>query len=276
MIGQLDKIGSPATDAHYPMGWAMAGNAPLKRWKQDTHAGGNTDPFIVSWPVRIKDVGAIRTQYHHLVDVVPTLLEVAGLPAPSSVNGVPQMPLPGVSMAYTFNDANAPTRKKVQYYEMLGSRAIWSNGWTAVTWHKKDSSWDDDKWELYNTDEDFTQSTDLAAKYPDKLKELQDLWWAEAEKYNVLPLDDRRYERAADPTRPVAALPKKQYTFYPGTSILHPAGRPPAPGQGAHDHRVCRDPRKLARKVCWPAVAASSEAGHCSSRRVGYSMSITT
>ena len=160
MIGQLDKIGSAATDPHYPMAWAMAGNAPLKRWKQDTHAGGNTDPFIMSWPARIKNFGAIRTQYHHLVDVVLTLLDVAGLPAPSSVNGVPQMPLPGVSLAYTFTDANAPTRKRVQYYEMLGSRAIWSNGWTAVTWHKKDSSWDDDKWELYNTDEDFTQSTD--------------------------------------------------------------------------------------------------------------------
>jgi len=226
MIGHLDEIGSPATDPHYPMGWSMGGNSPLKRWKQDTHAGGNTDPFIVSWPASIKERGSIRNQYHHIVDVVPTLLEVAGLPAPTSVNGVPQMPLHGVSMAYTFGDANAPTRKKIQYYEMLGSRAIWSGGWTAVTWHKKDSSWDEDTWELYNTDEDFTQSTDLAAKHPEKLKELQDLWWAEAEKYNVLPLDDRRYERAADPTRPVAAVAKRAYTFYPGTSILHPLAAP--------------------------------------------------
>ena len=226
IIGQIDQIGSPSTDPHYPMGWAMAGNSPLKRWKQDTHAGGNTDPFIVSWPARIKDGGAIRTQYHHLVDVVPTILELSGLPAPTSVNGVAQMPLHGVSMAYSLNDANAPTRKTVQYYEMLGSRAIWSGGWKAVTWHKKDTSWDDDSWELYHTDADFTESTNLADRQPEKLKELQALWQEEAEKYHVLPLDDRRYERAADPTRPVAALPKKQYTFYPGTSILHPLAAP--------------------------------------------------
>ncbi len=235
MIGQLDRIGSAATDPHYPMGWAMAGNSPLKRWKQDTHAGGNTDPFIVSWPARIKDGGSIRDQYHHLVDVVPTLLEVIGLPAPTSVNGVAQMPLHGVSMAYSFGDPRATTRKKTQYYEMLGSRAIWSGGWTAVSWHKKDTPWDDDRWELYHTDEDFTQANDLAARYPEKLKELQDLWWAEAEKYNVLPLDDRRYERAADPSRPVAALASSRYVYYPGTSILHPLAAPQILGR---DHTI--------------------------------------
>jgi arylsulfatase len=124
MIKNLDAAGSASTDPHYPMGWSMAGNAPFKRWKQDTHAGGNTDPFIVSWPAKIKDHGAIRNQYHHLVDVVPTILEVTELPAPKSVNGVEQQPMPGVSMAYTFADGSAKTRKKSQYYEMLGSRAI--------------------------------------------------------------------------------------------------------------------------------------------------------
>ncbi len=226
MLEKLDEAGGPSTDPHYPMGWAMAGNSPLKRWKQDTHAGGNTDPFIVSWPAKIKDGGAIRTQYHHISDVVPTILEVTGLPAPTSVNGVKQMPLHGVSMAYTFNDGAAKTRKKVQYYEMLGSRAIWADGWKAVTWHKKDTPWEDDEWELYNTAVDFTESNDLATKHPEKLKELQNLWFAEAKKYNVLPLDDRRYERVADPTRPVAAVAKKSYTFYPGTSILHPLAAP--------------------------------------------------
>jgi arylsulfatase A-like enzyme len=226
MLKSLDEAGGPSTDPHYPMGWAMAGNSPLKRWKQDTHAGGNTDPFIVSWPAKIKDAGAIRTQYHHVVDVAPTLLEVAGLPAPTSVNGVKQMPLHGVSMAYSFSDGNTPTRKTAQYYEMLGSRAIWSDGWTAVTWHKKDTPWEEDKWELYHTDADFTQANDLASSNPEKLKELQDLWLAEAKKNNVLPLDDRRYERVADPTRPVAALAKQTYTFYPGTSILHPLAAP--------------------------------------------------
>lgn len=230
MLQKLDEAGGPATDAHYPMGWAMAGNSPLKRWKQDTHAGGNTDPFIVSWPAKIKDGGAIRNQYHHLIDVVPTILEVSGLPAPVVVNGVKQMPLHGVSMAYTFTDGNAKTRKKSQYYEMLGSRAIWADGWKAVTWHKKDTPWEEDQWELYHTDVDFTESNDLASKRPDKLKELQDLWLAEAQKYNVLPLDDRRYERVADPTRPVAALPKSRYVLYSGTSILHPLAGPPILG----------------------------------------------
>lgn len=225
MIKKLDEAGGPSTDSHYPMGWAMAGNTPLKRWKQDTHAGGNTDPFLVSWPAKIKDVGKVRPQYHHLVDVVPTILEVTGLPAPESVNGVKQMPLHGVSMAYSFADGAAKTRKKAQYYEMLGSRAIWADGWTAVAWHRKDTPWEKDQWELYGPD-DFTQVNDLAAKVPDKLKELQALWMDEAKKYNVLPLDDRRYERAADPTRPVAAIAKKYYTFYPGTSILHPLAAP--------------------------------------------------
>jgi len=226
MLPLLEKMGGPETDPHYPRGWAMAGNTPLKRWKQDTHAGGNTDPMIVSWPARIKDTGTLRRQYHHLVDVVPTLLDATGIPAPSSVNGVEQMPMPGVSMAYTLGEADAPTKKKMQYYEMLGSRAIWSDGWTAVTWHKKDTSWDDDKWELYHTDEDFTQVNDLATTQPEKLKELQALWWAEAKKYKVLPLDDRRYERVADPTRPVAAISQPMYTFYPGTSVVHPLAAP--------------------------------------------------
>jgi arylsulfatase len=114
----------------------------------------------------------------------------------------------------------------MQYYEMLGSRAIWADGWKAVTWHKKDTSWDEDKWELYHTDEDFTEVNDLASKQPDKLKELIGLWEGEAKKYNVLPLDDRRYERTADPSRPVAALQKDKYVFYPGTSILHPLAAP--------------------------------------------------
>jgi len=142
------------------------------------------------------------------------------------------MPLSGVSMAYTLTDANAETRKRVQYYEMLGSRAIWSNGWTAVTWHEKDTPWESDKWELYNTDEDFTQANDLAAKEPDKLKEMQAIWLEEAKKNNVLPLDDRRYERVADPTRPIAALPRSQYVYYPGTSMVHPLAAPQILGVG--------------------------------------------
>jgi arylsulfatase A-like enzyme len=235
MLPMIDELGGPETDPHYPMGWAMAGNAPLKRWKQDTHSGGNTDPLIISWPGRIKNTGTMRRQYHHIVDIVPTLLELTKLPAPISVNGVSQMPLAGVSMAYTFDNTTASTRKKVQYYEMLGSRAIWSGGWTAVAWHKKDDSWNDDQWELYNTDKDFSQANDLAAKSPAKLKELQALWQSEAKKFNVLPLDDRRYERVADPTRPVAARAAPSYTYYADTSVVHPLAAPQMLGR---DHTV--------------------------------------
>jgi arylsulfatase len=235
MAKVLDEIGSPATDSLYPMGWALAGNTPFKKWKQDTHLGGNTDPFIVSWPAKIKDKGAIRSQYHHLVDVVPTILEAASLPAPAWVDGVEQIPLAGVSMAYTFTDGTAKTRKEVQYYEMLGSRGIWADGWSAVAWHTKDTPWEEDKWELYHTDVDFTQSEDLAAKNPEKLQALIALWQEEAKKNNVLPLDDRRYERASDPGRPVAALASKNYTFYPGTSVLHPLAAPQLLGQ---DHTI--------------------------------------
>jgi arylsulfatase len=231
MVKVLDKIGGPETDSLYPMGWSMAGNTPFKKWKQDTHLGGNTDPFIVSWPAKIKDKGAVRPQYHHLVDVVPTLLEAAGLPAPTSVNGARQLPLPGVSMVYSFVDGAAKTTKKAQYYEMLGSRAIWADGWSAVAWHKKDTSWEEDRWELYHTDADFSQTEDLASRNPEKLKELIALWQEEAVKNQVLPLDDRRYERAADLGRPIAALPRKEYSFYPGTSVLHPLAAPRLEGQ---------------------------------------------
>ena len=235
MLSQLDKLGGPETDPHYPMGWAMAGNAPLKRWKQDTHHGGNTDPLIVSWPERIKARGELRRQYTYVTDIFPTLLEVIGLPAPTSVNGIKQMPLHGMSLAYTFNSPDAPRQRKIQYYEMLGSRAIWADGWTAVTWHKKDDDWNDDKWELYHTDVDFSENNDLAARMPDKLSEMKALWFEEAKKYGVLPLDDRRYERAADPSRPVAAIEKPSYEYYPGTSIVHPLAAPQLLGR---DHTI--------------------------------------
>ena len=234
MFKRLDEIGSPSTDPLYPIGWSQVGNTPFKRWKQDTHSGGNTDPFIISWPARIKTPG-IRSQYHHLVDVVPTILEAAGLPQPKMVNGVEQISYPGVSMLYTFDDANSKTKKEVQYYEMLGSRALWSNGWKAVCWHKQGDDFRKDVWELYHTDEDWSETNNLAASNPDKLKELQNLWWSEAKKYQVLPLDDRRYERAGDPNRPVAAQSKPVYTYYPNTSIVHPLAAPAMLGK---KHRV--------------------------------------
>jgi len=226
MLKQIDKLGSVESDPHYPIGWSMAGNSPLKRWKQDTHAGGNTDPLIISWPSRIKNTGGKRNQYHHVIDIVPTILEVTSIPAPIRVYGIDQQPMHGVSMAYTFDDASVPTKKEAQYYEMFGSRAIWSDGWKAVINHKKGDDYNSEKWELYNTYEDFTESNDLADKQPEKLKDLINLWWKEAEKYKVLPLDDRRYERTADPTRPVATIKKDIYSYYPNTSVVHPLTMP--------------------------------------------------
>lgn len=223
MLPQIDDIGGPESDPHYPKGWAMAGNTPFRRYKRDTHRGANTDPLIAHWPARIKDKGAIRSHYHHVVDIYPTLLEVAGLTVPTRVNGVDQMPLEGQSFAQTFFDGTAPQVKKVQYYEMLGSRAIWEGGWTAVTWHKPGTDWDLDQWELYHQANDYSQAHDLAQKHPEKLRTLMARWWEEARKFNVLPLDDRGI-RFYDPTQPKAGLPREAYRYYPNTSpVPNPA-----------------------------------------------------
>ncbi len=216
----IDELGGPTTDPHYPIGWAMAGNAPFRRCKRDTHRGGNTDPLVVHWPAGIADPGALRTQYHHVVDVYPTLLELAGLPVPTVVNGVEQMPIEGHSFAPTIADGAAPDVKTTQYYEMLGSRAIYHEGWMAVTWHKPGTDWNDDRWELYDQRTDYTQAWDLADEQPEKLAELIELWWDEARRHNVLPLDDRGRDRFIDPTRPTASEDRDVYRYYPGTSPI--------------------------------------------------------
>jgi len=220
-LAAIDALGSPETFNHYPMGWALAGDAPLKRYKRETFQGGITDPFIIAWPARIKEAGAVRRQYHHVIDVMPTLLEAAGIPAPKVVNGVPQQPVDGVSMLYSLDAADAPTRRHVQYYEMLGRRAIWADGWKATTDHENDSGNDfsRDRWQLYHVAEDFSEAHDLAAEHPDKVRSLEALWLSEARRYQVLPLDDRLGSRVATP-RPGAAPPRSRYTLFPGTSPI--------------------------------------------------------
>lgn len=220
MIGDLDALGGPDSDPHYPMGWAMAGNAPFRRCKRDTHRGGNTDPLIVHWPNGISDPGTFRRQYTHMIDLYPTVLELAGLPVPDMVHGVEQQRLEGHSFASTIPDVDAPEVRTTQYYEMLGSRAIYHEGWMAVTWHKPGTEWADDPWELYDQRVDYTQAHDLAAEHPDKLAELIQLWWQEARSHNVLPLDDRGRERFIDPTRPSASEDRDIYRYYPGTSPI--------------------------------------------------------
>jgi arylsulfatase len=224
----LDELGGPATHGHYPWGWCQAGNTPFKWTKRFEHNGGNRVPFIVRLPNRIKDAGAIRGQFHHVTDMAPAVLEVAGITPPKEINGQPQMPLEGVSMAYSFFDDQAPSRKKTQYYEMRGNRAIYHDGWKAVVAHSNEldqvtSDFDHDRWELYNLSEDFSEINDLGAKEPAKLRELIERWWTEAGKYNVLPLDDRPMAQVLA-TR--GAPPRKIYTYYPYISGLHPALAP--------------------------------------------------
>lgn len=189
-LPHLDDFGGPFAYNHYPIGWAMAGNTPFKRYKQNTHSGGIRAPLIISWPRGIAARGETRAQFHHAIDFVPTVLELCGVAPPASVNGIAQMPIHGVSFAYTFGEAAAPTRKETQCFEMFGHRGIWHRGWKAVTFHVPGASYDQEAWELYHLDRDPAETLDLAAKEPERLRELVELWWREAERYGVLPLDD--------------------------------------------------------------------------------------
>jgi arylsulfatase A-like enzyme len=201
MASRIDSFGTPAAYNHYAVGWAHAMDTPYQWTKQvASHWGGTRNGTIVHWPGGIRSKGESRTQFHHVIDVAPTVLEAAGLPEPVFVNGVQQMPLHGVSMAYSFDDAAAGERRQTQYFEMFVNRGIYHKGWTAVTRHSVPwafgelPAFDDDVWELYGPG-DWTQAHDLAAEQPAKLRELQRLFLIEAVKYNVLPLDDRRIER---------------------------------------------------------------------------------
>ena len=187
----LDIIGTEHAYNHYPHGWAQAGNTPLKWYKTFVHAGGVKDPFIISYPNKIKAKGEIRHQYHHVIDVFPTILELANIEEPEYVNHVKQQSVDGVSLVYSFDQPKVPTKRTTQYYEMIGNRAIYHEGWKAVSYHRPNTRFEDDVWELYHVDEDFSESNDLAQQQPEKLQQLIDIWWQEAREYNVLPLDGR-------------------------------------------------------------------------------------
>jgi arylsulfatase len=200
----IDKLGGPQAYNHYAVGWAHAMDTPYQWTKQvASHFGGTRNGTIVHWPKGIKAQGELRSQFHHVIDVAPTILEAAGLPEPVFVNGIQQKPYEGVSMRYSFDDPKAAERHETQYFEMVGNRGIYHKGWTAVTKHRtpwtvgaiETIPFDDDVWELYDTNTDWTQAHDLAKELPDKLHELQRLWLIEAVRYNVLPLDDRLSER---------------------------------------------------------------------------------
>ncbi|MRH89802.1 sulfatase-like hydrolase/transferase [Nocardia sp. SYP-A9097] len=215
----LDRLGTPDTYNHYPTGWAAAFSTPFQMFKRYSQfSGGTCDPLVVHWPKGIKDKGQIRHQYHHATDIVPTILDVAGVSMPEEYRGIKQYPLNGVSMRYSFNDAGAATTKKRQYYAMLGTRGMWVDGWKASVLHAPLSNkghFGDDKWELYHVDEDRSESKNLAAEHPDKLQELIDTWNEEAKDNFVLPLDDRSAVDLIGTERPQSEPPRDHYVYYP-------------------------------------------------------------
>lgn len=219
----LEVLGGPDTYNHFPTGWAAAFSAPFKMFKRySQYAGGTNDPLVISWPKGIKAKGEIRHQYHHSTDIVPTLLEVCGIEMPEEYNGVKQTPLSGVSMAYSFDAApDAPTQKEVQYYCMLGTRGIWKDGWKASAVHAPltgKGHFDEDEWELYHVAEDRSEYHNLAEENPEKLKELIDEWFRQAEINKVLPLDDRSATEILGTERPTQEAKKDRYIYYPNTA----------------------------------------------------------
>ncbi len=229
MQARIGEIGGPSTHNNYPWGWTMAGNTPFKRWKREVHEGGVADPCIVSWPRRLADAaGGIRHQFAHAIDVVPTVLELVGTSAPATIDYVPQTPIDGTSFAYLLLDpagAEAAGRHTTQYFEMFGSRALYHDGWKAVTYHpvgpiygdglNPNASFDDDVWELYHVAEDVSETVDVAAEHPELVRDLVARWWEEAERNQVLPLDNRVLWTLTHP-RPPRHAPRSTYRYFPG------------------------------------------------------------
>jgi len=232
LIQHIDELGSAKASNHIPVGWAWAANTPFQWGKQvASHFGGTRNPLVIAWPDRIKGAGGIRTQFHHVIDISPTILEAAHLPQPTEINGVKQKPIEGVSMVYSFDDPKATGSRHIQYFEMFGNRALYKDGWIATARHGRlpwvtvgsTGDFDHDAWELYNLADDFSEANDVSANYPDKLKKLQNDFWAEAKKYNVLPLDDRFSERGDPRLRPSLIAGRSDFTYYPGTRIPEPS-----------------------------------------------------
>jgi len=235
-LRRIDELGLPGTSPHYAAGWAWAGDTPFQWVKQvASHFGGTRNGMIISWPARIADVGSIRGQFHHVIDIVPTILEVVGIAEPTMVNGVTQKPIEGVSIAYTFDreNAGAKSARTTQYFEMLGNRAIYQEGWIASCRHGRlpwatrgTADFAEDRWELYNIEEDFSQSVDLAVSHPDRLRALQELFLVEAGRHDVLPLDDRFAERMDATLRPSFFAGRRLIRLYPGMRRLPEASAP--------------------------------------------------
>jgi arylsulfatase A-like enzyme len=217
-LAMLDELGGPETYNHYPNGWAMAFNTPFKMWKRYEFNGGTSDPCLISWPAGMQARGEIREQYHHAIDLVPTVLDVLGVEPPGTIKGFTQSHFDGVSMRYSLDDQAAPGARQTQFFSMLGSRGIWHDGWKAVTTHPTLSGWshfNDDEWELYHTDVDRSELHNLAAEHPEKVREMVNLWYAEAGANEGFPLDDRSALEIFIAKRPQLSAPRSRYVYFP-------------------------------------------------------------
>ena len=218
-LARIDDIGGPDTHSNFPQGWAMASNTPLRRSKQNTHGGGIRDPLVISWPKGLPARGEVRERFAHASDLVPTLLDLIGIEPPEQVAGVAQMPLEGESFAAALTDPAAPARTKPQYFEMFGHRGLWKDGWKAVAFHPPGTPFDNDRWELFHLDKDFSETDDFAAREPAKLQAMIDEWWATAEAHKVLPLDDRFGPRFAENSARFRAS-RSRFVFHAGMGHL--------------------------------------------------------
>jgi arylsulfatase len=223
-LSGIDDLGGPWAHNHYPSGWAQAGNTPLKFYKKYTFGGGVRAPLIVHWPDRIGEASSLRHQFHHAIDLLPTMLDLSGIDCPKVYRGVEQHPLHGTSLAYTFDNADAESRRHTQYFEMGGQRGIYHHGWKAVTNHQAGDDYDNDRWELYNIARDYSEVEDLAAQEPERLQMMIELWWREALAYDVTPLDDRAQARAV--ARDPQTSLRRNFVMYPGTRLLTPVAGP--------------------------------------------------
>ena len=239
-LAMIDELGGTKTYNHYPTGWAMAFNTPFKMWKRYEFNGGTSDPCIISWPAGTKARGEIRDQYHHAIDVVPTILDILGVEPPETIKGHTQSPIDGVSMRESLDNASVESARKTQFYAMLGSRSIWHEGWKAVTTHPCIAGWgnfNDDEWELYHVDADRSEVNNLAAQQPDKLREMVNIWFSEAGTNGAFPLDDRTPVEILTDPRPQLAAPAQPVRVLPG----HGTGERVAGRQ--HEEPLVRDRR---------------------------------
>lgn len=235
VLARADEIDGRTAHVNYPLGWAQAGNTPLKRYKQNTHAGGIRTSMVMRIPEKVlgtRLAGETRDRFQNVSDIVPTLLELTGVEAPADRRGIPQRPYDGRSMVDVLTDPTGADRRRTQYFETVGHRAIWKDGWKAVAFHRRGTDFDADRWELYHVDEDFSEAHDLAEAQPEKLAELVEAWWAEAERNNVLPLDDRGFaERSNARFRPGSPRARDVFVYLNGMSHLGNAAAAPVAGR---------------------------------------------